>query len=463
MADYTAAAKAAIRAKKGRLRSVPQPAHTAGRPIVAPRPTAGPTMTRKTPAGPTMSRKTPAPLPPRAAAPRIAAPSVAPSPRSAVAARASAAAPASTNTGPYAGALDQLDTEGRQISDVERRRLADNRSYEEWLNAGNAKSAGELRMSSAEQQARSSKIQTQTSAAQAQIQTTLDAQRAERPGTVTAGPGNSRARLAGDDTLTQSLLAGEQQRASITAQSSADKQGFLKAATAATAGANAARIRGEAGTQLADVGRRKGELLVHSEDTLSAERAATAAAAADAIKAQLDADLANRSIDARLSIAEATIGQRASDNAAQRALTAQQGRANRRTRRELSRAAARGKGGVSDAERRQRADDARKLDDDIARATSAAKAMIAGAERKGKRVPDEDTLRAGILATYPNISADALDAAVAAAQPLINPATAGGASGLLDQIAGVLNGTSPRQRAEERRKKARQRRLEGRG
>lgn len=426
MADYTAAAKAAIKTAKARKQGAPRPGNTAGRQLTSPPPRAPATPRAATPA------PAPAPAPPRSAPPRAD--------RSGPAARASAP---SRNTGPYAAGLDALDTEGRQVSDVERRRLNDNQRYQEWLNAGNAKSAAAMRQSGMDQQARSSRIQAQTSAAQQQIQNTLDAQRAARPGTVTEGPGNSRARLAGDDALTQSLLASEQQRASITSESAQQKQGFLNAATAATGAADAARIRGDAGTQLQDIGRRRGDLLVHAEDTLSAERAARAQAAADALKAQLDDARANREIDARVAIAQAQIDQRSSDSAADRDA------ADRRDRRRDARAE-RDDRKVSPAERRQRADDARQLDNEIARATAAATALSRGGKTKdGTKIPgttDPDTLRAGILALYPNISADALDAAVASVS---------GAGGVL--------GSVNRSRSRSRTAKARRRRLQGRG
>lgn len=381
------------------------------------------------------------PAKPRSRAPQAAqAAKARPKPRS----RAPQAAQA---TGPYAGALNQLNTEAAQTSDVERRQLSDNQAYQEWLRAGNRQRAAALQSSDTAQQDRATRIQAATAAAQQQTQQTLDAQRATRVGSVT-DPGSTRARLAGDDVLTQALLASEQQRSAITAQSSAQKQGFLGAATEAAGAASAATIRGQAGERLQDVERRRGELLVHRDDTLSAERVAKAAAAADAIQAQIDGARADRSIDARLAIAEATLGQRASDNAASRALTAQQGRANRRTRKELARAKGSAKKGVSPAEKRQRAESARDLDADVVKATTVAKALARGGKKKdGTKVPgtsDPDVIRAGILALYPNISADALDAAVDAV-------TAGGG------VAGAVN----RATGQAKVKKARRKRLSG--
>lgn len=384
MATYTAAATAAM---SGGLKPKPQKA----------------ARTAPVPKDPPTGR--PQPAAPKAAPPRKP-PAKAPTDRSAPAAAAMA-------TGLYADPLNAITTREGQVTDVERRRLNDNLAYQKWLNATNDKQAADMQGADAQQAARSAGIQRATQAAQAVTQQTLDAQRAGRTGTVTDGPGNSRARLAGDDTLTQSLLASEQQRAASTAQSTQQKQGFLSAATAATGAANAARIRGETGTQLADLGQQRSDLLVHKEDTLSQERAAKAQAAADALKAQSDAQLAAASIDARLQIADQSVSQRASDNAASRALTAQQGAANRRTRLLTS---AKGKDGkappVSAAEQRARAHDVTTLDNAVGAATSLAKQL------KKSGTNDPDVIRAGIQQTIPGVSTEAVEAAIDSVFPV---------------------------------------------
>ncbi len=441
--NYTAAAKAALARKPGRIKAAPRPQNTPGRPLG--------------PAAPPQHAARPA-------APKLPAPD-----RRAMAGRAAARTP-TADTGPYAASLAALDTEGRQITDVERRRQEDNRKYQEWLNANNDKQAAALRDASTQQQDRSAKIQQATTAAQAQTQATLDAQRGARTGTVTSGPGNARARLAGDDTLAQALLASEQQRAGITAQSSGEKQAFLAAATAATGAADKARIRGEAGTALADVGRRKGDLLVHREDALSQERAAIAQAAADARKAQLDAAQRDRELDVRMEIAQAGLDARAGESKRDRDARERENNRDRRARAREIKLRARESGAkghrVSDAEKRQRGDSARDYDTQIATATNAATLLIAGGKNKdGKKIPgtrDRDQLRGTILARYPQMDADAVDAAVDAVLAQAQSTSERVLDGAAQGAVGGRPVTTAAQRAEAKRRKAKRRRLQGR-
>lgn len=403
--SYTAAAKAALKVSGGLKpitpNAAPQPRNTAPRP-------AGPRAGKPQPAAPRAGAKPtakhPAPAKPQAAAARQAL----------------------ANTGPYSEAFNALDQEDAATTDIERRRLNDNLAYQKWLGDNNAKQAGDLRAADVAVDSRQQAAQAATAQAQAATQATLDAQRAGRSGTVTDGPGNSRARLAGDDTLTNTLLGAQRESSAITAQSSQHKQDFLSAATAATGAADAARIRGEAGQARTATGQRRTDLSIRKEDTLSAERAAKAQAAADAVKAQADAEMAQRAIDSRLAIAEATIGARSSEGAADRDLRASEGAANRDVtlRTTAARIAAQererknGKAGTSDAERRARAKDVRTLDNAVSSATANARSYVNAARKKGKPLPAPNDVRALLNEDFPGISTEAVEAAIDAAYPV---------------------------------------------
>ncbi len=267
------------------------------------------------------------------AAPKVPAPKrPGAAPKAPVAATATRAA--AVATGVYADAFNSLSAEEAGVRDVEGRRLRDNQAYQAWLNANNEKAAATMRGADATAAATQGAIQTATAGAQAQGQQALSALRSERDakgGSVTApAAGMERQRLAGDDALVQNLLGASRSRSAITAQSSQQKQGFLAAATAATGAADAARIRGESGKALTDIAGRRTDLSVRRDDTIAAQAAAEAQAQADMAKASADSAYRQQALATRVAIADATLGQRASDNAATRALRASEGKANRR-------------------------------------------------------------------------------------------------------------------------------------
>ncbi len=342
-----------------------------------------------------------------------------PRPKTKAPAPPAAAARRSVNTGPYADALNEVDIQSQQVRDIAGRRLRDNQAYTAWQEQQRAKLAATQVQNNAAADARLAGVQGAVTAAQRQTQETLDRQRGERQGSVTSGPGNSRAALAGDDTLIQSLLGGAAERTSRAAQAEQGKQGFLQAATAAAAAAAAATIRGEASQDENKLRTTRSDLLVRRDDTLAQERAAQAAAIADIEEAQIRAQADAAALSARLQIADESNSTRRELAALSREAAATQGRANRRTRLKVSResAAARksaaGKGGVSPSETRQRETAARELRDQVAAATATVRRAREAAKSAGK-VLSGPTIRAQLRALYPEISETAVNAAMSA-------------------------------------------------
>jgi hypothetical protein len=315
-------------------------------------------------------------------------------------------------TGPYSDALNEIDTQQRQNQDIASRRLKDNVAYQKWVAAQQAKLAGVQEQHNVEATRQMAATQALTKSAQAETQATLDAQRGAREGGVTSGPGSSRAALAGEDTMIQSLLGAQGQRSIQTAAAERGQQGLLQAATAAAALAAGARIRGEASQENTRLRSAKSDLLVHKEDTLSQQRAAESKAAADMARfaAQQATDQAR--INAQLAIASDSNNTRSQIAAANREAAAIQGRANRRAKLATS-----GSHGVPAATQDSRNKAARALRDQVTAATSALADFKRNPPKdaKGHSSPlDRTTLTNKLTNWFPDISEVAINAAISA-------------------------------------------------
>lgn len=323
--------------------------------------------------------------------------------------------------GPYGAVLNSIDTDARASSDIARRRLDDNRAYQAWQLKQQGGRAQQAVIADTQAAGRNAFVQSATTAAQKQTQTTLDQQRGARQNSVTGGPGNSRSALAGDDTLTQSLLSAAQQRQNAGAVSSQAKAGFLAAAVAAAGNADAARIRGENYQERRALGGEKRDVL--------ARRASDNAASKDAaLKAQSDADM----LAQRLSVQSEGIQARAASSAASNEtsmrnadVAAETSRGNAKAARiqrsTLAKASGKG-GGVSPSETRARVKDARSLSANY----DTIKTTAAGLKAEG--VPYSKVkarLAENLSVLHPNLQVDP-DALNAALSAIYDPKAKGG-------------------------------------
>ena len=315
--------------------------------------------------------------------------------------------------GPYSDVLNSIDSETRASNDIARRRLQDNVAYVKWQQDRQGGIANNAATADRNAQRANAFTQLATAGAQHRTQSTLDAQRGGRTGTVTDGPGKSREALAGDDVLTQAMLAATQKRQNSAAVSSQGKAGFLSAATAASGQAAAAGIAGDNYRERKALGGEKRTVLAAREADRAAAAAAQIAAEQDAAEAAQRNAIAQASIDARLSVAELNANARASEGAANRSSAERRARLSARSRGRGSKG-----GGISASETRQRGDNVRKAKDAYGTLKGAASAVKA----KGKGYSDA---KAYLLYQYPDYASNtaALNAALSA---LYDPKAKGG-------------------------------------
>lgn len=317
--------------------------------------------------------------------------------------------------GPYADVLNSIDSETRASNDIARRRLQDNVAYVKWQQDRQGGIANNAATADRNAQRANAFTQLATAGAQSRTQSTLDAQRGERTGTVTDGPGKSREALAGDDVMTQAMLAATQKRQNSAATSSQGKAGFIAAATAASGQAAAAGIAGDNYRERKALGGEKRTVLAAREADRAAAAAAQIAAEQDAAEAAQRNAIAQASIDARLSVAELNANARASEGAANRASAGERARLSAETSRANSRTSARGRsrgskgGGVSASETRQRGDNVRKAKNAYGTLKSAASGL------RSKKVP-YSSAKQTLLTLHPDLASDtaALNAALSA-------------------------------------------------
>ncbi len=322
-------------------------------------------------------------------------------------------------TGMYASAFNQLNADEQRAHDVAARRLSANEKLAQWVagEQGKINAAGvQADNDAARKQAT---VQLITGAAQAGVHSRLDQIDAARQGSVTSGPGATRAGLVADQLATHGRLANAQNRQLTETRTGQQQAGFLAAANAATAAASAARIRGESAQDIDKIRGARTDLSIRKEDaTLAAAQAADEARARVAA-AQIEADTRAAEFSARMADNAADrdlrIGLAESDREFRRGENA----ADRRVR--LKTAARSGKNGeryVSDAEVRQRGNSAAMLKDEAAKATAIARkavgSKIATGPRAGQKYGGDD-VRAAIMDTYPEISIEALELAIDAA------------------------------------------------
>lgn len=330
-------------------------------------------------------------------------------------AQRAAAAKKKSTPGPYGAQLDQLSREDKSARDIAARRQKDNVAYTAWQQ----QKQGQLGAAAgaADKNAARANFATQiaTAMSSANTQKTLDAQRAGRANSVTSGPGNSRERLAGDDVLTQSLLANSQKRQNDAAISSHGKAGFLAAATAAAGQAGSSKIAGELTDQRKGIaGERRQVLNAREQAIAAAQQAQMEAEQAAQDRAQRAAE-AQQALSARYDIAELNANSRASEGAANRAASLQ--RASISASRRGSSSSSRAKG-ASPSETRQRGDNVRKAKNAYGTLKSAASSV----KSKGKSYSDA---KAYILYQYPDLASDtaAFNAAMSA---VYDPKSKGG-------------------------------------
>lgn len=319
--------------------------------------------------------------------------------------------------GPYADVLNSIDSETRASNDIARRRLQDNVAYVKWQQNRQGGIANNAATADRNAQRANAFTQLATAGAQSRTQSTLDAQRGERTGTVTGGPGKSREALAGDDVMTQAMLAATQKRQNSAAASSQGKAGFIAAATAASGQAAAAGIAGDNYRERKALGGEKRTVLAAREADRAAAAAAQIAAEQDAAEAAQRNAIAQASIDARLSVAELNANARASEGAANRASAGERARLSAETSRANSRTSARGRskgGGVSTSEARQRGDNVRKAKDAYGTLKGAAAAYKRGGA--GVKSMSYSDAKYALLDEFPDYASNvaALNAALSA-------------------------------------------------
>lgn len=286
-------------------------------------------------------------------------------------------------TGIMAAPLNELSAAEQRARDVGARRQADAKQYAAYVMG----QQGSIQAAAVKQDQAAARahqgIQTGTNAANMQLQSAMQAQRAAQ-GLDGPAPAQQLAGMVDVSQRTNTILGGMGQHLNTRADANKGRASFLREAARANLLANQRAIAGDEFNQVSDIRREKVGLLGQKEQIISAERQAAAQAAADVQEAQIAAEQKAADRASREAIAQGATGTRLAIAQAQLENSALQGRANRRVRLKTAQLGAKAQGYVSPADQRRRNTSVQQAEQARANAVSAIKTWQARYKAKGK-------------------------------------------------------------------------------